>query len=218
MQDLLQIYKTLLKHFGYRNWWPARTNFEVCVGAILTQNTAWRNVRLALANLRRAEALNPEAILNMRNEELAELIRPAGYYNLKASRLKSLVEFLHHQGGRGMRRFAAISDSELRQRLLSVKGVGPETADSILLYALKRPIFVIDAYTIRISQRLGIDEGCDGYQEFQSLFVTHLPLDIDLYNDFHAQLVSLGATYCKPRPICVQCPLEPRCRKFGVES
>jgi len=213
-QHLIDIYAKLLEHFGPRGWWPARTRFEVCVGAVLTQNTAWRNVERAIGNLRSARALTPHSILALPDESLAQLIRPAGYFNIKTRRLKALVAFLDAEGGPTLRGFDSWPDMELREALLGVYGVGPETADSILLYALGRPFFVVDAYTRRIAARLGLTSPKADYDELQRFFCEHLPVDIALYNDFHAQLVILGNSYCHPRPLCPGCPLNALCPKI----
>lgn len=199
---LLQVYRRLLARFGPRHWWPARTPFEVAVGAVLTQNTAWVNVERAIANLQGAHLLSPRRLLALPTPRLARLIRPAGYFNLKAKRLKAMVAWWV-SGTEGARHLAT-----LRRELLAVYGVGPETADSILLYALKRPIFVIDAYTQRIFARHGwVSWGAD-YETLQRLFMSTLPPDVPLYNEYHALLVELGKTLClKRRPRCAQCPL-----------
>ena len=213
---LFAIYGRLADRFGPRGWWPARSRFEVCVGAVLTQNTAWRNVENAIENLRRAGRLSARGILELGHDELAALIRPAGYFNVKARRLRALTTFLHKNGGSSLGRFKAVPTGELRARLLEVYGVGEETADSILLYALDRPVFVIDAYTRRISARLGLTDESVTYGGLQAFFTRHLPQDTALFNDYHAQLVALGNRACRPRPLCSQCPLDDLCPKVGV--
>lgn len=209
---LLTIYRRLLRRFGPRHWWPAETPFEVAVGAMLTQNTAWTNVERAIAALKRARALSPRRILTVSPRRLARWIRPAGYFNLKAVRLQALVAWWAGQGNPVVttrrRPLAA-----LRQELLGVHGVGPETADSILLYALKRPAFVVDAYTKRIFARHGWASWDASYDELQQMFTRPLPPDAALYNEYHALLVELGKTTClKRRPRCHECPL----RELGV--
>lgn len=209
---LMRVYAKLRAHFGHRRWWPGRTRVEVCIGAILTQNTSWSNVEKAIVRLREAGALSPARILELPDAQLAELIRPSGYYNLKAARLKALMAFFEAQAGQGLRRLERWDTVVLRERLLSIYGVGPETADCILLYALNRPVFVIDAYTRRICHRLGFCAETVTYDEFQALFSSRLEADVPLFNDYHAQFVALGATLCKPRPRCGSCPLQDSCR------
>jgi len=208
---LLETYNLLSDHFGFRNWWPAETPFEVCVGAILTQNTSWKNVEKALYNLKQANKLNLTQILKTEDNDLAELIRPSGYYNLKTKRLKALCKYLSKHGTKDLTSFESLDTVTFRKQLLDVYGVGEETADSILLYAFERKVFVIDAYTKRISFRLGISKEDISYEKLQNLYVKHIPKDISLYNDFHAQYVALGSTFCKPKPLCKECPLNKIC-------
>lgn len=211
--DWLRPYRTLHAHYGPQHWWPGETPFEVMVGAVLTQNTAWTNVEKAIANLKRARALSCGAILKLNGGELAELIRPAGYFNVKAKRLRHLCEFLEAQGV--ARHPEKLRDKaelpELRHCLLAVHGVGEETADSILLYALDLPSFVVDAYTRRIFGRLGLLEGDESYGEIQTAFEAHLPRDVALYNEYHALIVQLGKSTCRPKPRCDDCPLRRQC-------
>ncbi|RJO66484.1 MAG: endonuclease III domain-containing protein [Myxococcales bacterium] len=214
---LLAIYDRLRIHFGHRDWWPGDTRLEICVGAVLTQNTAWKNVERAIANLKQAEALSVGRLLALPLDELAQLIRPAGYYNLKARRLRAVLEFLAANGGADFSRFADWSLEAFRGQLLAVYGVGPETADSILLYAFDRPTFVIDAYTRRIFARLGLSEPDASYENLQRLFMSALDTDAPLFNDYHAQIVALGHHICRPAPHCEACPLESLCEKRGVE-
>lgn len=205
---LLAIYRRLLAAFGPQHWWPARTPFEVAVGAILTQNAAWRNVEQAIKALRRQRLLTPQALRRLPPARLVRLIRPAGYFNVKARRLKAFVAFVCAQAGG---RLSALWRQELpvlRQRLLGVPGVGPETADSILLYAGGRPVFVVDAYTRRVLARHGLVARDAAYEVVQRLFMDHLPRDAALYNEFHALFVQLGKTYCRAVPRCDQCPLQ----------
>jgi endonuclease III related protein len=205
---LMAVYRELVGRFGHRNWWPAETPFEVCVGAILTQNTSWKNVVKAIANLKLASALDAHIIHRMPLEELAALIRPAGYFNVKARRLKNFVDHLveKHDGNLSLLFNARLPD--LREELLSINGVGKETADSIVLYAAEKPIFVVDAYTRRVLHRHGIIEEMADYDSIQSLFHANLPPDVPLYNDFHAQLVAVGHHFCGRKPRCHGCPLE----------
>ncbi len=191
--------------FGPQKWWPARSTFEVCVGAILTQNTAWPNVERAVAALRTAGLLEPARLARQDPTTLARLIRPAGCPQVKAGRLLAFADWLSRNGG-----FDALkhrSTTALRQSLLSVHGVGPETADSILLYALDRPVFVVDNYTRRTLTRYGLILGNESYSAIQQLFHQALPAIPYLFNEYHALLVQLGKTYCRPVPDCNPCPL-----------
>jgi len=205
---LLPLFYLLLRHFGPQHWWPAKGPFEVMVGAVLTQNTAWKNVERAIANLKEKGVLDPVSMAALPADTLAELIRPAGFFRVKASRLKSLVAFLmeHYQGDVGL--MAKEPGWLLRERLLAVRGVGEETADSILLYALDKPFFVVDAYTRRILTRQGVISGRERYGEIQRFFMDQLPADVELFKEFHALLVELGKRYCRSRvPLCRECPL-----------
>ncbi|MFA6032824.1 MAG: endonuclease III domain-containing protein [Myxococcota bacterium] len=211
-RTLLEIYKALLERFGWRDWWPGDTPFEVCIGAILTQNTAWTNVERAISGMKSAGLLDPEAILSADIGDLAESIRPAGYFNVKAARLRSFAGHLQNAHGGDLLSIAGKGPAGARADLLSINGVGRETADSILLYALEQPVFVVDAYTRRIFGRLGLVREDAAYDEVQSFFMTVLPRDIALYNDYHAQIVELGKTHCKKtRPICGGCPVAAWC-------
>jgi endonuclease-3 related protein len=203
---LREIYDLLLVRFGPQHWWPGETPFEIMVGAMLTQNTSWHNAEKAIANLKAAKLLLPDALAALPNETLAKHIRPAGYHNLKAGRLKNLLALIAAQGS--VEALLSQPTAELRERLLAVKGIGPETADSILLYAANRPVFVVDAYTHRICSRHGlIDEESD-YFQLQELFMNNLSEDADLFNEYHALLVRLGKEFCKKtRPKCEDCPL-----------
>jgi endonuclease-3 related protein len=204
---LRELHRRLAAHYGPQHWWPAESAFEVAVGAVLTQNTAWRNVEAAIANLKAAGVLSPGGLLALAPEELAGFIRPAGYYRLKERRLRNLLEMLEAAGG--LEALAALPLPEARARLLAVNGVGPETADSILLYALDRPAFVVDAYTGRILARHGLAPERAAYRELQERFTRAFPPDAALYNELHALLVRLGARRCRrSRPRCEGCPLE----------
>ncbi len=205
---LADIYDTLFKSFGPQHWWPGETPLEVAVGAILTQNTNWGNVEKAINNLKREKVLNAKILHDMPHEKLASLIRPAGYFNIKAKRLKEFLTFLlnHHKGN--MEKMKKKNASSLRHELLNVKGIGPETADSILLYALEKPIFVIDAYTKRVLARHKIISEEATYLEMQELFHNNLPHDVQLFNEYHALFVMVGKHYCKPKPRCRECPLK----------
>jgi endonuclease-3 related protein len=206
-------YRLLLARHGPQHWWPGETPFEVMVGAVLTQNTAWTNVERAIANLKAADALACEAILALADADLAALIRPAGYFNVKTARLKSLCRFLAERGvDREPQALAGQAGlAELRRDLLGVHGVGEETADSILLYALGQPSFVVDAYTRRAFTRLGLLTGTETYRDIQQRFECHLPREVALYNEYHALIVRLGKDHCRPRPRCADCPLHHIC-------
>lgn len=206
---LLGIYQRLLERHGARNWWPAQSAFEVMVGAILTQNTAWRNVERALDNLRQADALDPQSIVSASHESLATWLRPSGYFNVKAKRLRAWCEWYLNEGG-----FEALNrlpDKTLRQRVLGVHGIGPETADDIVLYAFERPVFVIDAYTRRLFSRLGYIDGDEPYELLRAWFERSLGLDTALFNEFHAQIDGHAARVCKRRPLCAECCLRLCC-------
>jgi len=205
---LTDIFDALYQSFGPRHWWPGGSAFEVAVGAILTQNTNWGNVEKAIANIKEQKALNANALYKMPHKQLASLIRPAGYFNVKAKRLKSFLDFLCNDYRGSMQRMKKIDTSPLRKRLLSVHGIGPETADSILLYALGKPVFVIDAYTRRVMSRHGLVSERVSYHELQEIFHKHLPRDVQLFNEYHALFVMAGKYYCKPKPKCTGCPLE----------
>jgi endonuclease-3 related protein len=208
VKELLAIYHTLLSFFGEQGWWPAETPFEVMVGAVLTQNTAWRNVERAIENLKEKGVLTPQVLMKLDESRLAGLIRPAGYYNVKARRLKHLMNFLAGEYGGDLKRMFAESLSSLREKLLAVKGIGPETADSILLYAGGKPIFVVDAYTRRVLFRHGMITDGASYGDIQDLFMESLPRDVALYKEYHALFVRLAKTFCKTKPLCLGCPVE----------
>jgi endonuclease-3 related protein len=208
VNELLAIYNTLLTFFGEQGWWPAETPFEVIVGAVLTQNTAWRNVERAIENLKEEGVLTPQGLMNLDEARLAVFIRPAGYYNVKARRLKHLMNFLEREYGGDLKLMFDEPLSSLRERLLAVKGIGPETADSILLYAGEKPIFVVDAYTKRILSRHGMITNGASYEDVQDLFMHSLPSDVALYKEYHALLVRLAKTFCKTKPLCTGCPVE----------
>ncbi len=204
---LLGMYQKLLAAFGPCNWWPADTPEEVIFGAILTQNAAWSNVVQALQALKGSRLLSFRRIAHADEQELARLVRPARYFNQKARALKEFAAWFGSRYNYSIARMRRRDTAELRDELLGVYRIGPETADSILLYALGKPVFVIDAYTKRILSRHGILSMQHSYADFQILFMQHLTPDTALYNDFHAQLVQLGNRYCKPRPLCDGCPL-----------
>lgn len=213
---LLRLYRTLLRRQGHSGWWPGETPFEVCVGAILTQNTSWANVEKALAELRRRRVLSFRGLRALAPRRLAPLLRSAGTYNVKARRLLAFVEFLGREYGGEVARMRREDRFTLRKKLLAVPGVGRETADSIALYAAGLPLFVVDAYTRRVFSRLGLIRGDESYDEIQRFFMRALPEDAALYNDYHAQIVRLAKDVCRARPICARCPLLRRCPRRGV--
>ncbi len=207
-QILSDIYHRLYQAFGPQSWWPAETAFEIMVGAVLTQNTTWTNVEKAIGNLKAAGYLNPEVLHGTPGKKLAALIRPAGYHNVKADRLKNMVSLVMEGGGGDPPRLLKRPLDRLGRELLNVKGIGPETADSILLYAAGYPVFVIDAYTRRILERHGLSHGGESYDELRRMFMDSMPSDPQLLNEYHALLVHLGKYFCKPTPQCTGCPLE----------
>jgi len=213
VKQLKKIYDLLYERFGPQHWWPGGTPFEVIVGAILTQNTNWGNVEKAIANLKKAKSLTPEKLHKIETADLAKLIRPAGYYNIKASRLKNVIDWLFKNCAGKLAKLKNIPTFRLREELLGVSGVGPETADSVLLYALNRPVFVVDAYTRRILSRHRLIKFDAEYEQIKALFESNLPADIKLFNEYHALLVHTGKEFCKPTPLCDDCPLN-HLRKF----
>jgi endonuclease-3 related protein len=204
----MEIYQKLHEAFGPMNWWPGETPFEVMVGAILTQNTAWKNVEKAIGRLKERGSLSVEGVHHLGRSALASLIRSSGYYQVKAERLKAFVNFLVEEYDGKLEKMRQEPLEEVREKLLAVKGVGPETADSILLYGLRKPIFVVDAYTKRILSRHGLASEDASYEEIQRLFMGCLPRDERLFNEFHALLVHLGKALCKKTPKCDKCPIK----------
>lgn len=208
-EKIIRIYKKLYNFFGKQYWWPAKTKLEVIVGAMLTQNTAWPNVRKAIGNLKTHRLLSLEKLDRIKIDRLASLIKPAGYFNLKARRLKNLLGFIEEHYRGNLRNMQRIDTHRLRDQLLNVNGVGPETADSILLYAFEKPIFVVDAYTKRIFSRLKMIPSDSSYDEIQKLFMENLVLKECLFNEYHALIVKLGKDYCKKnKPKCDECPIK----------
>ena len=213
-RQLREAYRLMRRAHGHRQWWPADTPFEICVGAILTQNTSWKNVEHAITNLKTARMLSPKKIYAVTHDELAQLIRPAGYFNVKARRLRAFVDTLVEQHAGNLKRLFKGDTATVRERLLAINGVGPETADSMLLYAGGHHSFVIDAYTKRIFQRHGWGSADADYDALQSLCKVSLSqkrgaAELDYWRDYHAQLVAVGNRYCKPHnPRCDECPLE----------
>lgn len=213
---LAEVYERLRRHHGPAGWWPADTPFEVCVGAILVQNTAWPNVEKALVCLRAAGRLSYQGLAGLGQDELAALIRPSGCYNVKAKRLAAFVDFLGREYGGRVEAMAGLEPRVLRAQLLAVRGIGRETADSIALYAAFVPLFVIDAYTRRVFSRLGLIRGDESYDALQDYVMSELADDAGLFNDYHAQIVVHAKDVCRPRPLCARCPLDLLCPKVGV--
>lgn len=234
----LEVYNKLYKSFGPQGWWPVtkkgkdkpgyyplsynrgteNEKFEVCIGAILTQNTAWKNVEKALVNLNNNNTLNIKKICGIRNDRLAKLIKPSGYYNQKTKRLKIFASYIQNIYSGKILEFFNKCTYDLRPELLSLSGIGPETADSMLLYACNKPVFVVDAYTIRIGSRIGwfsLDRhNKKDYDTVQRYFCNSLPVSVKIYNEFHALFVELGKNYCRKKPLCINCPLSSMCRYF----
>ena len=206
-KTLMEGFERMHARFGPRRWWPGETPFEVMVGAILTQNTNWKNVERAIANLKRERLLEPGKLLDLHPATLAKLIRPAGYYRVKANRLRHFLTYFVERYGGSAKKMAAKPTEKLREELLSVKGIGPETADSILLYALDKPVFVVDAYTRRILSRHALCAEDETYDDLQALFADRLPADVPLYNEYHALVVETAKEYCRTTPRCEECPL-----------
>ncbi len=216
-QTLHEFYDAMFSAYGPQHWWPAKTPTEVIIGAILTQNTAWRNVERAIDNLRAAGALDWGRLRELPFDELAELIRPAGTYRVKARRLKGFVEWLWERFDADLERMFAMPVSSLREELLSVPGIGRETADAILLYAGGLATFVVDAYTARILYRHRLIDASADYDEIKDLFESNLPSDAAMFNEYHALLVQVGKQHCRPRARCEGCPLEPFEHEVEVE-
>jgi len=207
-QKLDQIFELLFERFGPQHWWPGETKDEIITGAILTQNTNWQNVEKAVLNLKKASLMSLDKLYSLRQEQLAELIRPAGYYNIKAKRLAAFLKWLFEQHNGRLSEIESMKTETFRQELLQINGIGRETADSILLYAFERPVFVVDAYTYRIATRHQlIEPECD-YEQLRSLFEDNLEDDVKLFNEFHALLVRTGKDFCRPKARCAGCPLE----------
>lgn len=205
---LLQMYEAMLGALGPSNWWPADSPFEVVVGAVLTQNTNWGNVDKALNNLKEADCLSPQAMYELPPKELAEHIRPAGYYNVKANRLHNLLQFLKDEADFELDALKGYELYDIRSKVLSINGIGPETADAILLYALDYPTFVVDAYTLRMMNRHGLAYEDIDYHNLQALFMDALPEDVAMYKEYHALIVRTGKDWCKKKAgLCDTCPL-----------
>lgn len=206
--SLLAVYSLLYKRFGARHWWPGDTKLEIIIGAILTQNTAWANVEKAIANLKKQRLLSVKRLSRISETRLARSIRPAGYYNIKSRRIKNFLRFLNSAYDGSINRMFRRETAGLRAELRGISGIGPETADSILLYAGGRPVFVVDAYTRRIFSRHGFINKEADYQEMQDFFVKNLKTDVQLFNEFHALIVEAGKNLCRAlKPLCSECPI-----------
>jgi endonuclease-3 related protein len=210
-EKLQEIYHRLLARYGPQHWWPAQEPFEVITGAILTQSTAWTNVEKAIANLKAAGKLSPEGLRQLSDKELAGLIRPCGYYNVKARRLKAFVSRLGERYD-DLDRLFKNDIEDLRKELLDIYGIGEETADAIMLYAGNKTVFVIDAYTRRIVDRMGLKSESRSYASYQELFTANLPADTGLFNEYHALLVHHAKEVCRKSPLCRHCCLNPKKR------
>lgn len=208
---LVDVYRRLYGAYGPQHWWPGETPFEVIVGAILTQSAAWTNVEKAIVNLKAAGALSPEGVARLSEGELVRMVYPAGYFNAKARKLKAFVDLLFQRFGGELDALLATAQEELRPLLLATHGIGSETADSILLYAAGRPVFVIDAYTRRLYSRLGLSPPRDTYDSWQALFMGNLEPDVALFNEYHALIVRHGKEVCRREPRCEVCPLLAGC-------
>ena len=207
-EKLLNIFQLLLERFGKRNWWPGDTALEVIIGAVLTQNTSWKNVEKAIENMKKEKVLDIETLYRIDGETLAQIIRPSGFYNIKSKRLKNIINVLHEEYSSNIAKLNELDIWEARRVLLEIDGIGKETADSIVLYALDKPIFVIDAYTKRFLRNHRLFEGRYEYDDMQAFFMENLPHETYLFNEYHALIVALCQSYCRKSPICNGCPLE----------
>jgi endonuclease III related protein len=216
-KKLMDVYRRLYGHYGPQRWWPAEEPFEVMIGAILTQSTAWTNVEKGIINLKKTRALSPQALREISDNDLAELIHPCGYYNAKTRKLKAFASWFCDRFQDNLAEMCAKDLRGLREDLLKVHGIGEETADSILLYACQKPVFVIDAYTRRIVDRLGLHTDGRKYCHYQALFMDHLPHEEALFNDYHALMVVLGKETCrKNNPLCAECCLQEICKYHEI--
>jgi endonuclease-3 related protein len=207
-ETLMTIYNFLFTAYGSQNWWPAESQFEMMIGAILTQNTSWKNVEKAIQNLKKRDLLSVEALKDIPMPALAEHIRPAGYFNIKAKRLKNLIVLIQEKYDGDLNRLFSGDTETIRMELLSVRGIGLETADSMLLYGAGRALFVVDAYTHRILSRHNLIGEEAGYYDLQTFFMDNLPHEVELFQEFHALIVRTGKDYCRKQPLCPDCPLE----------
>ena len=209
---LRDFYDRMSAHYGPTHWWPGDTDFEIAIGAILTQNTAWTNVEKAIVNLKAARLLSPKAMLEASDDALETALRPSGYFRQKAKRVRLFCEHLMAHHGGSLKRMAARPLPELRHELLALHGIGPETADDILLYACGKPVFVVDAYTRRILSRHGLVDHNIGYEPLRALLETHVPSDLHAYREYHGLIVWTGKDFCRTHPRCEGCPLAPTLR------
>lgn len=209
--DILDIYNKLHTHLGPQHWWPADTPFEVIVGAILTQNTSWKNVERAISNLKSEGVLDVDGIHRIPEENLQNLIQPSGFYKIKTKRLKHFINFLFEKYDGDLDTLLSLDVKPLREELRGINGIGRETADSIILYAAEKPSFVVDAYTKRVFERLGLLENNSEYDDIKDKFEANLPVDTYIYNEFHALIVALAKDICKKKPQCGTCPLANDC-------
>jgi endonuclease-3 related protein len=207
-ERIKEFYSALYKRYGPQKWWPADTELECILGTILTQNTTWKNVEKALENLKKEGLISIEKLALIPTETLGKLIRPSGYFNQKATKIKSFINFVMENYGGNIHKMFEEETQKLRDKLLSIRGIGPETADSILLYVAEKPMFVVDAYTYRVLLRHNLIPEETTYQSIQELFMESLPEDTKLFNEYHALLVRLGKEHCRKKPICEGCPLE----------
>lgn len=207
-QRLLNIFSTLLNSFGKRNWWPGETELEIIIGAVLTQNTSWKNVEKAIDNLKYHNALDLQTLFEMDKETLALIIKPSGFYNIKSSRLKNLLNVIYNDYSSNILNLNKLDMWDAQERLLEINGIGKETADSIILYALNKPIFVVDVYTKRFLKNHRLYNEENDYDTVQRFFMKHLPNDTYLFNEFHALIVYLCQNFCKKVPLCSRCPLK----------
>ncbi len=205
---LLNIFNVLLRSFGKRNWWPGETALEIIVGAVLTQNTSWKNVEKAIDNLKHHNALDIDILYQMDRKTLASMVKSSGFYNIKSYRLKNIIKVIHDKYASDICNLKALNISEIRNRLLEINGVGKETADSIILYAFDKPIFVVDVYTKRFLRNHRLYDGQFDYDSVQEFFMKNLPHDTYLFNEFHALIVYLCQNFCKQDPVCSACPLK----------
>jgi len=206
-KNLMSIYSLMLNHFGNLNWWPGETDFEIIIGAILTQNTSWTNVEKSISLIKGKGLMNPKALYDLPTDELAQLVRSSGYFNQKAKKIKRFLSFFHDLYEFHMDKMKSVPAGSMREQLLAINGIGPETADSIMLYALSKPVFVVDAYTKRIFSRHGFFSQNTSYHDVQDFFESNLDKDIQLFNEYHALIVNTGKYFCSKKPKCHMCPL-----------
>lgn len=204
---ILEVYHRLLSHFGPQGWWPGETEFEIMVGAILTQNTSWKNVEKSISALKERGLLDPKNLYQVPVKRLSNIIRSSGFFKVKAERLSYLIKYLMERYKGDIERMKRVDTGKLRRELLGIKGIGPETADSILLYAFDRPVFVVDAYTRRVFSRHRYFEEGKNYEEIKKFFTKNLPVDSKTYNEYHALIVRVAKRYCRKKPLCRECPL-----------